>query len=131
MSSFNAVNHNGSYFAAQITNGDLDPFAVFGLHADDQELSKRGVRSHYRKVVMPHVFQRGSQAAATAGPRVPTWTQVNMAKDMLLEGSKTAFEELKTAWSQKSQQVWDPFAELGSDEAMLARTDRTGMSDCM
>ena len=125
---FTAVNENGSYFAEQIARNQLDPFAVFGLHADDGALSMRGARVHYRKVVMPHVFERGQQPAASNGPRVPTWAQVNQAKDMLLGGSKGSFEALKTAWSAKSVQVWNPFAIAGSPRVQLARTDRTGTS---
>ena len=123
---FTAVSDNGSYFAEQIARNQLDPFAVFGLHADDAALSMRGARVHYRKAVMPHVFERGAQPAASTGPRVPTWVQVNQAKDMLLGGDMASFEALKTAWRGRSVQVWNPFAAVGSTQVQLARTDRTG-----
>lgn len=88
MSQFNAVNAPGSYFASQIALGaaeHLDVFAVFGLHADDFQLTLRGVRYHLRTVVMRHVFERGIPAtAASSGPRIPTWTQVNVARDILI-----------------------------------------------
>ena len=123
---FTAVNKDGSYFAEQIARNQLDPFAVFGLYADDQALTMRGARVHYRKVVMPHVFERGQQPAASSGPRVPTWAQVNQAKEIILGGSKGSFEALKTTWSGTSVQVWNPFAAVGSPQVQLARTDRTG-----
>lgn len=126
MSSFTSVNDNGAYFADQIARDDLDPFAVFGLHADDGQLTMRGARHHFRRVVMPHVFERGT-AAASSGARVPTWQQVNVAKETMLEHGKGHFEHLKAAWSRRSVQVWNPFAAVGSEEAKRARVDRTGI----
>ena len=76
ISQFNAVNAPGSYFASQIALGaaeHLNVFAVFRLHADDFRLTLRGVRYHFRTVVMRHVFERGIPAtAASSGPRIPT-----------------------------------------------------------
>ena len=54
-SGFSAVNAPGAYFDEQITNGEFDPFTALGLHIDDRELLIRGVRVHFRRVVMPHV----------------------------------------------------------------------------
>lgn len=125
MSGFQAANAPGVYFAEQMARGDLDVFAVLGLHADLDGLSMRGARSHYRKVVMPHVFERNN-APASSGPRLPTWVHVNAAKAELLDHGKAHFERLKTAWSHRSQQTWNPFAKPGSPEARLVRTDRHG-----
>ena len=88
----------------------------------------RGVRSHFRVQVIPHVFERNGPAAST-GPRIPTWVQVNQVKDECLGHGKRHFENLKAAWSQRSVQVWNPFAATGSAEAKLQRIDRTG--ECM
>lgn len=61
-SAFHPVNGNGAFFADQMARNDLDAFGVLGLHADIASLSMRGIRSHYRKVVMPHVFERNGPA---------------------------------------------------------------------
>lgn len=126
MSSFTAVSDPGAYFATQIARNELDPFAVLGLHADIDELSMRGARSHYRTVVMPHVFEAPGKPR-TIGPRVPTWSQVNDAKKELLDGSQSDFKALKTAWKHRSVQVWNPFAPVGSDAAKLSRSSRSCM----
>lgn len=57
MSSLRAVNDPGAYFEEQITRGELDPFACLGLHADLNQLSIAGVRSHIQKEVVKHVFK--------------------------------------------------------------------------
>ncbi len=125
MASFTPVNGNGAYFADQI---EMDVFAVLGLHADDMQLSMRGVRSHFRTRVMPHVFLRGEGVMpASSGPRVPTWAQVNEAKGILLDKGAANFNKVRTAWSRRSFQVWNPFAAVGSEEVQLPREDRTGM----
>ncbi|KAL8688233.1 MAG: hypothetical protein Q9218_005806 [Villophora microphyllina] len=124
MSSFQAVNAPGAYFDEQIRNNEFDPFAVMGLHADIPDLSMRGVRSHYRKVVMPHVFERQGRVASS-GPRVPTWRHVNRAREELTEHGAAHFQALRIAWSATSVQVWNPFAELGSSAVQLPRKDRT------
>ncbi len=76
MSQFNAVNAPGSYFASQIALSaaeHLDVFAVFRLHADDFQLTLRGVHYHFRTVVIRYVFKRGIPAiAASNSPRIPT-----------------------------------------------------------
>lgn len=126
MSGGTPIQANGAYFADQIANSRLDPFAVFGLHADDIWLSMSGARYHFRHVVMPHVFERNT-AAASSGPRVPTWQQVNIAKEMMLDHGKDSFKSLKAAWSRQSVQVWNAFAPVGSQGAKMARVDRYGI----
>ena len=63
---------------------DMFPiFAIFGLPADGDELDHRALRSHYRMTLMPHVFERGTATSPkTQGPEIPTWEQVNKAKDI-------------------------------------------------
>lgn len=131
MSSFPAVNDPGAYFEAQIVRKDFDPFACLGLHADLDQLSMTGVRYHFRKEVVKHVFEAPNRMQ-TKGPRVPTWSHCNQAKQMLLGGNKRDFERLKTAWKYRSVQVWNPFAAVGSAEAKMSRVGRTGMqSPCL
>lgn len=65
---------------------------------------------------------------ASSGPRVPTWAQVNQAKDECLNYGKGHFDALKAAWSLRSVQVWNPFAAPVSPEVLVARTVRSGKS---
>ena len=99
----------------------MDPFAVIGLHADDTQLSIKGVRHRIRHQVIPHIFERGEQGAPIRNPRVPLWRHVNRVKDLLLGRSKARFNSLRAEWAPKSTQVWNPFAEKGTVEAMSAR----------
>jgi hypothetical protein len=89
---FAPVNAPGGYFAAQeATAAGLDPFAVLGLHVDDGRITMRGVQTHFRHAVMRHVFERGLGQVATRGFRVPTWAQVNSARELLLGGTPARF----------------------------------------
>ena len=128
MSSFTPINADGAYFTEQESNKKLDPFAVLGLHADDNQLSMTGCRYHIRKQVMPHVFERGAGGALTRGPRVPLWRHVNVVKEMLLAGSKTHFESVKAQWAGRSVQMWNPFEAPGSVEALVPLRSRFGKS---
>lgn len=98
---------------------------MLGLYIDLDSLSIRRARSYYRNVVIPYIFKRNN-VPASSGPRLPTWVHVNAAKAELLDHGKAHFVRLKTAWSHRSQQTWNPFAEPGSPEARLVRTDRHG-----
>ena len=90
---FNPVNGNGSYFDELIVRGGLAPLAVLGLHVDLPDLSIRGVRGHWRRQVMTHMFERvGDGVSASSGPRVPTWSQVNQAEIMLCNHGAAGFE---------------------------------------
>lgn len=57
---------------------------------------------------------------------IPTWTQVNAAKDTLLAGEKpgVTLARQKQKWMPMSGQVWNPFTEPGSAEAHRARGSR-------
>ena len=108
-SGFRAVNAPGAHFEAQFAaNGEsgLDIFAIIGLRADGPNFSAREVRGHMRSVVMPHVFERGMQPARTVGPRVPTWQQVNQARDLIENAiSANQFVLLQAQWKESSQQI--------------------------
>ena len=86
----------------------------------------RGVRNHFRKMVMPHVFEKNGPAV-TSGLRVPIWAQVNQIKDICLNGTLKDFENLKIAWKIRSVQIWNFFANVGNGKTLLGRADRTGM----
>ena len=70
MASFTAINRPGVVFNEQENNGSFDPFAVLGLHADDTALSMYGVRLHFRKQVINHVFERAGSKAASSAPNI-------------------------------------------------------------
>lgn len=55
---FSSVNEPGAHFKAQLLLGEdhSDVFAVIAVPADGPILSPRALRSHFRTVVMPHVF---------------------------------------------------------------------------
>lgn len=57
-------------------------FEVLGMLAS-QTHTQAHVRAHVMQNVVRHVFERGIEGAATIGPWVPTWSQVNAAKDQL------------------------------------------------
>ena len=73
--------------------------------------------------VIPHVFEAGDRVA-TSGPSVPTWVQVNVARDMLVDNIEFHW----AAWRGRSTQVWNPFAPRGDPLAFTARTEKTGKS---
>ena len=98
---------------------------MLGLHADNTTITIGGIRLHTRKVVMKHVFERGKKPAATSGPNVPTWSQVNQAKDMLTE-SQGRLDALRIKWAPVSMQTWNPFAAPGSNKAKQPLVDRRG-----
>ena len=55
-----SVNENDAYYVEQLADGEfeLDVFAALGLHAGGALIHHRALRSHFRKVVMPHLFKR-------------------------------------------------------------------------
>lgn len=61
--------------------GALNPFAVFGLRADDFVLTQYGAGLHFKRAVK-HLFERGEAGALTIGPRVPLLKHLNVAKVM-------------------------------------------------
>ena len=125
MSGFAPANAPGAYFTnMEASPGGLDPFAVFGLHADDLAITSRGLRVHHRKQVMPHVFERAAGQAATTGQMVPLWQHVNSAYELL----KTRLRAEQLKWVGRSVQTWNPFAAPGSPEACVPRNSRTGTS---
>ena len=103
----------------------LDPFAVLGLSVDAGDLNPPRVRAQVRRV-WRHVFKRGSTGAITAGPRIPTWQQVNVARDMLV--TEWGITTARGRWRQGSVVVWNPLAEPGTPEAY--QPARTGDSEC-
>ena len=94
---------------------------MLGLHATDDRLTLRGVRSHIRKQVMPHVQPLTATASSgrTSGPRVPTAVHVNAIRDRLVGMKEAEFRALKAAWSGRSVQTWDPFAPVGDARAAI------------
>ena len=131
----------GACFEAQMasegrdTGHLLDVFAVCGLHANDNRLTLRAIRSHLRKVITPHVFERVNGTAQTYGPNVPRWKHVNVVKERLSQLSECRFQALKTAWSGKSKQTWDPFQPVGSAAALKPpgqkRVRKCSLRDCL
>ncbi|KAI4208824.1 MAG: hypothetical protein LQ351_008165 [Letrouitia transgressa] len=144
---------HGSYFASREEHGIFSAFQALGLDAEVEKLTMRGLRFvthlaflklfltlhaaryHYKHVVMGHVFQRGTEgpsSASTQGPRVPTWTQVNTAMDMLMptkgKKPKQDMEALQAAvrdWMRNPHpSMWNPMEPPGSVEATLPRTSR-------
>ena len=92
-------------------NGELDVFAVAGLHADGDPFDLDRLRSHIDKTVVPHVSElRGEESevtgVATSGPKVPTLAQVNAARDIfgVLKNSD-ALRGLQKKWRGKSEQT--------------------------
>nr|AUW31017.1 hypothetical protein [Cladonia uncialis subsp. uncialis] len=79
MSSFTSVPRDGSYFD-ELDRANFDPFAIFGLRADDDDLSQRDVQRHFKHRLVQHVFER---AGGVAQSHIPTWKHANAAKDML------------------------------------------------
>ena len=76
---------------------------------------------------MTHVFEQvGDEVSASSGPRVPTWSQVNQAKDMLCNHGAAGFEQLKTAWRHQSIQVWNPVVKVQTDQppASMEKIDK-------
>lgn len=86
---------------------------------------------------MPHCFERtGPSSAKTQGPEIPTWQLAKIAKNILYKHDQAGLEYLQTAWSARSVQVWNPFAEPGSPEdfipaATSARRESPLLSFCM
>ncbi len=124
--SFTPVNAAGAYFCEQLGAHALDPFAVLGIPASDLQVTIRGIRHHYRMVMIPHIFERGdANPPPTFGPRVPTWAKVNSAKEMLSTVQPLAFEHRQ--WGLVSTQTWNTFTAPGSPESLLPRDQAT---DC-
>lgn len=70
------------------------------------------------KIAVPRVFfERGGEAKAskTMGPNIPTWAQVNAAKDSLSSVDKIIGMRLR--WLPTSRLKWNLSAPLGSKEA--------------
>ena len=44
----------------------------------------------YMRIVIKHIFKRSDILALTRGPHMPTWVQVNAAKDQLKKGLGSA-----------------------------------------
>lgn len=111
---------DGSYFEMQLERGNFDPWAVLSLHADDHQLTVRGIWLHVRRMVHRHVFQRATPVGGTHGPNVPTWTHVNMTKDRL----DTNLEAARRRWAGLTVQVWNPYEDVRSPQALLPLSHR-------
>jgi len=109
------ANENGSYFESQ--GPDLNPFEVLSLPAHYRQLTPRGVRWHCRQYVMKHVVERrGPDSAPTRGPRVPTWSHTNRAKDALLAD----LDAEMTKWARIGVcHTWNPREAVGSPAALI------------
>lgn len=71
-----------------IYKDDANPFNVLGLTASPS-IRRDTIMKAY-KAAIGHVFERGERASATRGPFIPTWTQLNGAKDNLDTDEKIA-----------------------------------------
>lgn len=131
---------DGSYFENQRSqNGvwGLNPWEVIGIHPAETDpataskpITVRGLRQHIRKIMI-HVYVRAGAGIAsndasrgvTRGPRVPLWSHVNQAKDLLGFNSASDRDaqrkvaELRAKFLHRTTLTWDPTQEKGSDQA--------------
>ena len=117
----------GAHFELQRRKGtdELDVFAVIGLHADGHYLDLTRLRSHIIKTVIPHVFERRGEGTgvATSGAKVPTWEQVNAARDIFRELTDSDLCRLQKKWRDKSEQTWNPFEAPGDPRALVPKPE--------
>lgn len=113
MSDSTASNIPGGWYAAQET---LNPFQILCLPPNDPLLSLHAVCKHI-PLVVGHVYvdpvEGGS--AGTTGYWVPTSQQVNEAVHALDDN----FDALRIRFRNATQYYWNPFASIGSREALL------------
>ena len=90
---------NGALYAKQLQGGEgnLDVFALLGLPADGPTLDLAAVLPHYRKVVIPCLFERGVTPAETQGPDIPTGQQENVAQRIFQGLNQRRLTALQTA----------------------------------
>ena len=71
---FSVVNSNGAYYAQQLTEREinLNVFEVFELSINERELSHSALTSHFRKILMSYVFERGSADSRTQDLEIST-----------------------------------------------------------
>lgn len=67
---------------------------------------------------MPHVFERNALPPMTRGPTIPTWVQLNGAKDQM--GTPAMIKRLRESWIGESRPTWNPSAAKGSRAAHIA-----------
>lgn len=117
-----ALPANASYFTNQEAQHALDPWAVVGIRPEDKNKGLREIARHVRLKVMKHVFHFASDRGKTVGPNVPTWEQVNNAKDILFDNDGAdpvgRLEVIRKRWIGRSKQVWNPLADVGSVAAL-------------
>ena len=85
--------------------------------------------SHYERQlqaqergVAKHVPEQEDATPRTVGPLVPLRSHFDIAKKMLLDDCNPEhFEEYKVGWSRHSVETWNPFAPIGSVEALRTR----------
>lgn len=120
----------GAHFELQRLKGtdELDMFAVIGLHADARQLDLARLRSHIVKTVIPHVFEREGRGprrpgGGTSGAKVPTWEQVNAARDIFREPTDSGLLDLQNKWRNKSEQFWNPFEAPHDPRALVPKPE--------
>lgn len=73
---------------------DPDPFAILSLDINS-DINEDARNKAYRKP-MPHVFERNALPPMTRGPTIPTWVQLNGARDQM--GTPTMIKRLRERW---------------------------------
>lgn len=71
------------------------------------------------KAAIGHVFERGERPSATRGPNIPTWTQLNGAKESLDSDKKIARCYARLRKKPCGPAKWNLSAPYGSKEAHL------------
>jgi hypothetical protein len=105
----------GQRYNAAFQPHDINPFEVVGILPSSQ-LTIDDIRRHIRRVVVPHVFERDQSRGASVGVDVPTWAQVNHARDELL--APGALGPLQRRWRRSTRMHWNPRAAPGSAAAL-------------
>ena len=114
--------HYERQLQAQERGSALDVFAVLGMPANNNGFMHFGATRHYERRIVKHVPEQEDATPRTVGPLVPLRSHVDIAKKMLLDHCNPEdFEEYKVEWSQHSAETWNPFAPVGSAEALRTR----------
>lgn len=109
----------GALFEEQTARGQLDVFSVLGLAAETPEITVQQIKLQFI-LCLKHVFERQKGQALTTARNVPTWAQLNVAKENL--SSKQKILHAVDIWKYTSVQVWNPLAPVGSAAAKVPLT---------
>jgi hypothetical protein len=92
----------------------INPFEVIGLDPRTP-MKLEDVHRHIRNKVMRHVFEASRDSGLTTGPDVPTWRQVNLAREVFL--ATNDIRQLRRCWQRSTRLRWNPMAPVGSADA--------------